>query len=75
MPGSRAVVRYVEYSHTHYSFQVKFFSEKRIEERKNERKKERKKESKMMNKIKIFSRAFSNAIKVSGSYTVDLAIE
>ena len=45
VPSTRAVVRYVYYSHTHYSFRVMF--------REQERKKERK-----MNKIEIFVRGF-----------------
>ena len=35
-PGYGPVIRYVEYSHTHYSFGVKFSSERRNKERKKE---------------------------------------
>ena len=67
-----AVVRYVEYLHTHNSFRVKFINERRKNERKKkrkkeeERKKERKKEERQkerkkerkMNKIEIFAHDF-----------------
>ena len=53
-----------ENTDTHYSFRVKFISERR--------KKETKKEDE---KDQNFHTWFSNLIKVSGTYTVDLAIE